>query len=81
MKSLLKMMKNAFYFILEVTFDLKFLSWLFGHVTAKFLKSQPAISFIIFWDFSIFYKVFLSPQVKRWAIITNKHGIYEMPHK
>ena len=24
---------------------------------------------------------FLSPQVKRWAIITYKHGIYELPHK
>ena len=27
------------------------------------------ISFIIFWDFSIFYEIFLSPQVKRWAIM------------
>ena len=25
------------------------------------------------------YQIFLSPQVKRWAIITNKHGIYELP--
>ena len=22
-----------------------------------------------------------SPQVKRWAIITYKHGIYELPHE
>ena len=41
----------------------------------------PAISFIIFWDFSMFYKIFFSPQVKRWVIITYKHGIYELPHE
>ena len=26
----------------------------------------------------MFYQFFLSPQVKRWAIITYKHGIYEI---
>ena len=40
---------------------------------------RPTISFIIFWDFLIFYQIFLSPQVKRWAIITYKYGIYESP--
>ena len=40
-----------------------------------------AVSFIIFWDFSMFYQIFLLPQVKRWAIITYKHGIYELPHE
>ena len=29
----------------------------------------------------MFYQTFLSPQVKRCAIITYKHGIYELPHK
>ena len=29
----------------------------------------------------MFYKIFLSPQVKRWAIITYEHGIYEVPHE
>ena len=29
----------------------------------------------------MFYQIFLSPQVKRWAIITYKHGIYEFPHE
>ena len=29
----------------------------------------------------MFYQIFLSPQVKRWVIITYKHGIYELPHK
>ena len=27
------------------------------------------------------YQIFLSPQVKRWAIITYKHGMYELPHE
>ena len=42
---------------------------------------MQAISFIIFWDFSMFYQIFLLPQVKRCAIITYKHGIYELPHE
>ena len=29
----------------------------------------------------MFYQIFLSPQVKRWTIITYKDGIYESPHK
>ena len=28
----------------------------------------------------MFYQIFLSPQVKRCAIITYKHGIYESSH-
>ena len=43
--------------------------------------SSSTISFIIFWHFSMFYQIFLSPQVKRWAIITYKHGIYQFPHE
>ena len=29
----------------------------------------------------MFYKIILSPQVKRWVIITYKHGRYELPHE
>ena len=29
----------------------------------------------------MFYQIFLSTQVKRSAIISNKHDIYELPHK
>ena len=29
----------------------------------------------------MFYQIFLSPQMKRCAIITYKHGICELPHK
>ena len=31
------------------------------------------------WDFLMFYQTFLSSQVKRCAIITYKHDIYELP--
>ena len=30
---------------------------------------RSTISFIIFWDFSMFYQIFLSPQVKRWRLL------------
>ena len=29
----------------------------------------------------MFYQIFLSPQVKRWAVITYKYGIYELPYE
>ena len=29
----------------------------------------------------MFYQIFLSPQVKRCAIVTYKHGIYELPQE
>ena len=29
----------------------------------------------------MFYQIFLSPQAKRCAIITYKHGIYGLPHE
>ena len=27
------------------------------------------------------YQILLSPQVKRWAFITYKHGLYELRHE
>ena len=53
--------------------------WLTNVILGK--KIRTTISFIIFWDFSMFYQTFLSPQVKRWAINTYKHGINELPHE
>ena len=50
----------------------------------KYIYLKPpwsTFSFIIFWDFSMFYQIFLSSQVKRWAIIAYKHCIYELPHE
>ena len=29
----------------------------------------------------MFYQIFLLPQVKRYAIVTYKHGIYKLPHE
>ena len=43
--------------------------------------NQHKINFIIFWDFLMLYRIFLLPQVKRWAIITYKHGIHELPQE
>ena len=31
--------------------------------------------------FLMLYQIFFSPEVKQWAIITYKHGIYELPHE
>ena len=42
---------------------------------------RSTIIFIIFCDFLMFHQIFLSPKVKRCAIITYKHGMYELPHK
>ena len=37
--------------------------------------------FIIFWDFLMVEQIFFSPQVKRSVIISNKYGIYQLPHE
>ena len=44
-------------------------------------KILQTVIFLIFCDLLNFYQIFLSPQVKRWAIITYKHGIYDLPHQ
>ena len=36
---------------------------------------------IILWDYFMFHQIFLSPQVKRSAIISNKQSVYELPHE
>ena len=43
--------------------------------------SKAIIIEIILWDFLMFYQIFLLPQVKRSAIISNKQGVYELPHE
>ena len=47
------------------------------HVNNKGMKYCVAAILAIM----MFYEIFLSPQVKRIAIISNKHGIYELPHE
>ena len=39
------------------------------------LLEESTIIFIIFWDVLIFYQIYLSPQVKRSVIISDKDGI------
>ena len=34
-----------------------------------------------FYNILRLFEIFLSPQVKQWAIITYKHGIYELSHE
>ena len=36
---------------------------------------------IIFWNFLLFDQIFLSPQVKRSLVISDKYGIYELPRE
>ena len=36
---------------------------------------------IIFWEILMFDKILVSPKVKRIVIISNKHGIYQLPHE
>ena len=38
------------------------------------------ITKIMLWDFLIFYQIFLLPQVKQSAVISNKQGVYKLPH-
>ena len=41
---------------------------------------MQTILFIIIWDFLTVEQTFLSPQMKRSMIISNKHGIYMLPY-
>ena len=49
-------------------------------VVLKTVSSNNPQSFSYF-ETSMFYQIFLSPQVKPCAIITYKHGMYELPHE
>ena len=35
----------------------------------------------MFLDFLMFCRIFFSPQVKQWVIITDKHDVYELLYK
>ena len=48
-------------------------NFFFNRFTQK--KILETITFIILWDFFMFYQIFLSRQVRRCAIITYKNGI------
>ena len=36
---------------------------------------------VTFEEFGLLYQIFFSWQVKRGAIISNKHGVHEIPHE
>ena len=55
-----------------------FLTNFAGNKNWKTEKKLEAISFITFWGFLIFYQISLSQQVKRFGIMTYKHGMYEL---
>ena len=67
-------MFSIYPFIYKYIFIYKFF---YLHLSHLF---KTTILFIIFWDFLMFYQIFYSPQVKRMMIISNKHGIYELPN-
>ena len=52
---------------------------MFGIIKKMFILLLTSIKFIIFWDLLTLYQSFLAQQEKRDAIITCKHGIYELP--
>ena len=52
--------------------------YIFDDIVKSFMMEHSDIQSIIVCNFLTF---FLSPQEKRWAIITYKHGIYELPHE
>ena len=47
----------------------------------KVNNKNTTVIFIVFWDLLMFYQIFHSSQVKRNAYISNKNGIYELPHE
>ena len=45
------------------------------------ISAIPTMVVIIFWEFLIFYQMFLLPQVKRGVIVSNKNSIWELSHE
>ena len=66
----------------------KIRNWLLLHVEQyktvveeQISSENSCIITIILWDVWMFYQIFLSPQVKRSTNISNKKGVYELPHE
>ena len=60
--------------------------WLLSYNLAKYSCRRlcwngATIRFIKFWEFLMFGQTFYSPQVKRNVIISNKHGINDLPYE
>ena len=61
------------------------ISLMFFQIAEKFQRNSEVkktiIMEIILWDFSMFYHIFFSLGMKQRAFISNKQGVYELPHK
>ena len=68
-------------FRLSTVFKPSYLKLWKEFILSFLLTLSSTTSFITFWNFLMFYQTFLSPQVKSCAIITYKHGMYELPHQ
>ena len=62
--------------MMKVTFDNTTITW--GQYVTN--NGMTACHFHILRLFDVLPKSFFSPQVKRYANITYKHGIYELPN-
>ena len=51
------------------------------HGSSIYVRMSPTILVVILWDVLVFAQISLSPQVKRSVIISNKIGLYKLPHK
>ena len=60
---------------------LKPCAMLFLRLKTAMHRNKSSIMYIIFWDSLILYQIFFSPQVKQSMILSNKHGIHQLPHK
>ena len=72
-------MQNSMVMFTPSVFDRKYPFWTNLVQKVKIVSLSwnlvPTIIFTMFWDLLTFYKIFFSPQVKRRAIVTYRHGI------
>ena len=68
-------------FVNTLTVDGKYSFLNSDNLTQPIQMQLFTILVIIFWDILMFDKIYVLPQAKRIVIISNKHGIYELPHE
>ena len=60
---------------------MRYFTWKLELVSDILWVIVATIMEIMLWDVLMFYQIFLSPQVKRGAVISNKKGVWELPHE
>ena len=55
------------------------LELIFQSFSVVYIKEKEKIMVVLFWDFLMFDQILLSVQEKWNVIISNKHGIYDLP--